>query len=329
MRFWYTIVFCSFLLLSYTACSKTESGMPNWYWDETSDTDDNIIALGWTSVSEFGDLPVYIKVYKSPSTLQNKNVIAYIAVADMNKATFNVLGEKSGYKTPDEFYKEESASIVMNAGYFWDGSSLSLLCRNGEIICPNNQIEGRNNWTVLYYPTRAAFGLMNDGTFSADWVYTTNKATYSYISPSPNKSGEVPQAVPSETFPTTGTKWLPKIAIGAGPVLIKDGEIKNSYTEELFDDESGIGPESNNPRSAIGVTIDNKLIFFVSEGRNMTSGVVGITLAEEAEIMKSLGCIDAINLDGGGSSCMLVNGKETIIPSDGSQRSVVTAVTIK
>lgn len=36
-----------------------------------------------------------------------------------------------------------------------------------------------------------------------------------------------------------------------------------------------------------------------------------------------------MNLDGGGSSCMLVNGQETIKPSDGAQRSVTTAVAIK
>lgn len=35
-----------------------------------------------------------------------------------------------------------------------------------------------------------------------------------------------------------------------------------------------------------------------------------------------------MNLDGGGSSCMLVNGQETIKPSDGAQRSVTTAVAI-
>jgi exopolysaccharide biosynthesis protein len=36
-----------------------------------------------------------------------------------------------------------------------------------------------------------------------------------------------------------------------------------------------------------------------------------------------------LNLDGGGSSCMLVNGMETIKPSDGSQRAVVTAIGLK
>ena len=55
-----------------------------------------------------------------------------------------------------------------------------------------------------------------------------------------------------------------------------------------------------------------------------TPGVAaGVTLAQEAKILLDLGCYEAINLDGGGSSCLLVNGKETIHPSDkGGERPV-------
>ena len=42
----------------------------------------------------------------------------------------------------------------------------------------------------------------------------------------------------------------------------------------------------------------------------------GASLNQLAQIFKKLGCLEALNLDGGGSSCMLVNGKETIKPSD-------------
>ena len=61
----------------------------------------------------------------------------------------------------------------------------------------------------------------------------------------------------------------------------------------------------------------------------MTSGIAGMTLEDVANVMKDLGCDETCNLDGGGSSCMLVNGKETIKPSDGSQRSVVNGVSLK
>jgi exopolysaccharide biosynthesis protein len=280
--------------------------------------------------TSFGNLPAYIRVYKSPSVLQNKNAIAYIAVADMDKkATFNVLGDASGYKTPTEFYQARQDPIIINGGYFWEGNSLSMLCRSGQVLCPNNQIEYRSNATVLYYPTRGAFGLMSDGSYKVNWIYTNNNITYSYPAPAQNKSGSVPLQMPSAAFPTGATLWKAQTAIGAGPVLIKDGKSVNSFVEELFDDESGVQPEINAPRTAIGITKKNQLIFFVCEGRNMTPGVPGLTLADETSILLKLGCVEALNLDGGGSSCLLVNGHETIKPSDGSQRKVVTAVSLK
>ena len=54
----------------------------------------------------------------------------------------------------------------------------------------------------------------------------------------------------------------------------------------------------------------------------------GDTLIEEAEILAGLGCVEALNLDGGGSSCMLVNGNETIKPSDKEGQRAVPAVFI-
>lgn len=322
------------LVFSTSSCSNDNTNTPVWKWEDpkvdVTNPDSAIIVQGWTLQTGYGDLPSYIRVYKSPATLQGKSAIAYIALADMNKnAVFNVLGNSKGYKTPSDFYNEEKASIVMNGGYFWAGSSLSMLCRDGNVVSPNNQIEYRQSAKVLYYPTRGAFGLMNDGTYKVNWIYTNNGVTYSYPSPANNKSGASPLQMPSASFPAGATVWKAKTAIGAGPVLIKDGKYINSYAEELFDSDSGIGPESNNPRTAIGITKQNQLIFFVCEGRNMTQGVVGFTLNEVAKILQSLGCTEALNLDGGGSSCMLVNGKGTIKPSDGKERSIVTAVSLK
>jgi len=48
-----------------------------------------------------------------------------------------------------------------------------------------------------------------------------------------------------------------------------------------------------------------------------------------ADVLLGLGCVEAINLDGGGSTCMLVNGKETIKVSDGSQRAVASLLMFK
>ena len=157
------------------------------------------------------------------------------------------------------------------------------------------------------------------------WTYTTlSNVTYWYSEPSPVKS----ETTPDENFPSTGTVLNAKTGIGGGPVLLLDGNIKNTYEEEILSD---IGATVNRPRSAIGITNDKKMILFVCEGDGMTTGVAGMTTENVANIMKTLGCTDAINLDGGGSSCMLVNGQETIKTSDssGDERSVASVVTLK
>jgi exopolysaccharide biosynthesis protein len=76
----------------------------------------------------------------------------------------------------------------------------------------------------------------------------------------------------------------------------------------------------------MGYTKDNKLVILVVQGRSESSG--GASLIQEAQILKDLGCVEALNLDGGGSSCLLVNGKETIKPSDKEGQRAVPAVFI-
>jgi exopolysaccharide biosynthesis protein len=129
----------------------------------------------------------------------------------------------------------------------------------------------------------------------------------------------------------TAADFAPETAIGGGPVLLKGGKVENTWEAEMFygDGADDKMPEARHPRTAIGVTKDGLLILFVCEGRGMTDGVAGMTFAEEAAVMKALGCVDALNLDGGGSSCLLVEGKETIKVSDGSQRAVGSIILLK
>lgn len=290
-------------------------------------------AHGWEKKNDFGNLPVYLSVYKYTRKVDDKNVQAYIAIADMNdkKARFTVLGEAQGTKTPSQFFDNSNKPVVLlNGGYFWDGHSLGLIVRDGKTVNPAEAIVWRNynGKSTAYYPTRGIFGLGYDGKFYVHWAYQSDGKLFVYPSPAPNKAGEKPQDIPSDKFPPGAQQWTPKDAIGAGPVLIKNGEYKNTWENELFDSASGIGPTINNPRSAIGYAPSGHLIFFVCEGRNKTPDTPGLTLKNAADLLLDLGCTEALNLDGGGSSCMLINGKETIIPSDGNQRSITSMVAL-
>jgi hypothetical protein len=288
----------------------------------------------WEKQSSFGDLPSHISIYKYKRDVGGKSAKAYIAVAAISEkeGKFKVLGEKTGVKTLNIFYQQNSKpAIVLNGGYFWNETSLGLMVRDQQTISHIQPIVNRDYRGVatLYYPTQGAFGQEKDHSFSARWVYTSNNILYSYPHPAPNKAGEVPCSVPSATYPSGAQKWNPIHAISAGPLLIKDGEYKNLWENEMFDSASGVGPTYYHPRSAIGYHPYGYVVLFVCEGRDKTPNIPGMTLKNVADILINFGCTEAINLDGGGSSCMLVNGKETIIPSDkNGQRPVTNAVAV-
>ncbi len=93
-----------------------------------------------------------------------------------------------------------------------------------------------------------------------------------------------------------------KHIISGGPYLVKNGEVFVDMTAQRLQAIGG-----RNPRSAIGYTKDNNFIFVAVDGREGSS--IGMTLMELANFMQSIGCVGAINLDGGGSTVMYVNGR--------------------
>lgn len=89
--------------------------------------------------------------------------------------------------------------------------------------------------------------------------------------------------------------------ISGGPYLVKDGNVFVDIKEQKLLSIGG-----RNPRTAVGYTADNKFIIVTADGREGAS--IGLTLSELAHYMKKLGCVNAMNLDGGGSTVMYVKG---------------------
>lgn len=340
------------LAISLAACSAEETTkipVNDWPWGATQEVapsepetpvdSDQILEAGWTNVgNSYGDLPAHISVYRSPSKLQGKAAIAYIAVADMSAADWDVWsvadvemdGTEDSYRTPSDVYEEGGWPIITNAGYFYYSGknyTSSLAVSSGELLAYNINYASQD-WVTIYNPTRGAFLETKDETFDACWSYYTGTEHYIYQIPADNSYGEEPKPTPSASFPEDAAVFEAETAIGGGPVLINGGQFANTWSEEMFD-YGGVDPTGNHPRTAIGVTADGQLILFVCEGRNQTEGVAGLTTEDVANVLLDLGCVEAMNLDGGGSSCMLVNGKETIKVSDGSQRSVASTVMFK
>ena len=105
--------------------------------------------------------------------------------------------------------------------------------------------------------------------------------------------------------------------VGAGPRLIERGMI--NVTDEHFGHAT-----VRHPRSALAVTRQGALLFYTVDGRQPSS--VGMTLRELAEELAALGALEAINLDGGGSTTMVVNGVVRNSPSDKTERPVSDAL---
>ena len=81
---------------------------------------------------------------------------------------------------------------------------------------------------------------------------------------------------------------------------------------------------ASNPRTAIGYISDNHYVLVVADGR--TDESEGLSLLKLAEFMEGLGCTQAYNLDGGGSSTMYYDGEVINNPTTNgntiSERSV-------
>lgn len=243
------------------------------------------------------------------------------SVQDLTVRPFMAQG---GNQATSTIAAQAGAYAAINAGYFGTNVSYSLVLKNGELLSPNVASVTRSAGT--YYPTRAAFGITEDRTFDMTWVYHIGSFIYSYPQPTPNTVTE-PAPQPTPSYPPGGKIWENiRDAVGGGPRLIKSGEIHITYTEEVFFD-SGIEGFSRQPRTAVGYTDDGRIILFVVDGRQTAS--VGMTLQEVAETLLELGCIEAINLDGGGSSTMIVEGTLINRPSGGTwQRPVMSILAV-
>ncbi len=117
--------------------------------------------------------------------------------------------------------------------------------------------------------------------------------------------------------------------VGGVPRLLVNGVADPiAYAEE-----EGIRPNfvtDKHPRTAVGIKEDGKTVVLAVVDGRQTGRSSGINLMDLAEQMKDLGCVEAINLDGGGSSTMVVNDELVNFPSDfGGPRAVGNGLIVR
>jgi hypothetical protein len=107
-------------------------------------------------------------------------------------------------------------------------------------------------------------------------------------------------------------------AVSGGPILVRDGQLYIDLKDESF--RKSWTSSRISARTALGVTRNNHLLLVTVEGPH--------TLWDVAKFMQRLGAVDAMNLAGGGSTTMVVQGKIVSRNATHFQRPVASALAI-
>ena len=215
---------------------------------------------------------------------------------------FTLATATSGREETSSMAHRSNGLVAVNGGYFeWTGEHVGLLMHEGKVI----------NGTYKMKPSRGAIGFGKNKKIVIDRVdYTDGKVTG-----------------------LNGTDWSDITEIvSAGPILLRNGEIQPPWVDE----ELALSfSTSLHARTAIGITKDTTVVLVVIDGYQPSISN-GISLGELSKYMQDLGCVNAMNLDGGGSSTMVIWDKVVNCVSDevkpgllGVERPVTNALVVR
>ena len=206
--------------------------------------------------------------------------------------------------------------------------ALAVTTREGGVLAP----EPANSCAARLQPAGAPFV---DGAGRAAQTYAVGEVRCDGTSPS--GAGDLVSA-------PRGGRWAPLVqglvagesvrvawslgwrdvldAIGGNPTLMEGGRVVegNVSGTDAF--------SARNPRTAVGYRPDGTVLLVTVDGRG-ADGSVGMTLRELAQLFVRLGASDALNLDGGGSTTMVIGREVQNSPSDGPERAVSSALVLK
>jgi len=283
------------------------------------------IPMGWKNISHnFNELPGGIRVFSG----RNKHIPInawYVEIDSKNKhlsTEIVVSNDQDRRETPSQFADRMNATVVLNGGYFLmhkiPAEHVGLLMDNEITI--SKTLRSMLKREDRYYLTRSAIGFDYAGRMDIAWIASHNDSIYQWKKPVKNK----PDNPVTEINYKNGMYWNVRDAMQAGPVIVSNSRKNITSDEEVFF-WSKI-PDIH-PRTAAGYTKDGKYIFLVVDGRQPNSR--GVDLNELSIMMFDLDCVEAINLDGGGSSAIVVNGKLLNKPAGFiTQREVMSAIAV-
>jgi hypothetical protein len=256
--------------------------------------------------SEKYDVPRVNTVYFLKINLKNPQVEFFVKPTERNELAEGTL------TLPDTLMKDSAILALMNANAFAEIRSIPdapkkkgwYLGRKvdiqGLVVADGKQISPDQS-------DRVAF-----------WL--DNKEQPHVGHPKPN--AKVNQAI---------ADWFSPLLINGKVVVGKQDNDVSKLDEQ--DRKNAKIDLSLHPRTMIGFDDKGKwLLLVVVDGRQQNYSM-GMSLQEEAELMRAKGCTQAINLDGGGSSIMMIRDLKNVTtlnrPSDGEHRPVPVMIGVR
>lgn len=295
-------------------------------------------SLTWKKLSN-ASLPAEIEVYETTSQLSGRPFHAWYAIGDLSKGNVVFKVQVPNKAITIDNQAGEDCYILVNGGYFWNGTHTGLAILGNTVSGSINPVRGSLRRTdpeydVMYNVTRGVFGIDNSDKPFVCWAATAKDGKHYYFgSPVPSVKGEAKYGPISASTPHR-TEPNPKFALSAGPVLLYDGKCPFDFLEtekgtEYYMNNFEImpydifGPNVIADRTAVGYTEDGRIVIFICDGRIAESK--GANLVELAMVMKGIGCRYAVNFDGGGSTGMMIAG-EHINDQTPNNRPVVSTL---
>jgi hypothetical protein len=279
------------------------------------------LPMDWQSVDSLNALlPGGIRVFGGRNdSLPLRAWYVRIDERDPDIATRVVVSDDGDRKeSVTDFAADPAVCVAVNAGYFqmaaMPAEHAGLLLMDGRVVAPSTRSTVRDS--IRYPLARAAIGFTAEGEIDVTWALSRGDSVLTLEDPLPNRPGR------PAPYPDGASQWTVREAIGAGPAIVMGDSIRITSDEEGF---FGTSIPETHPRTAAGYTADGDLLLLVVDGRQEASR--GVSLEELATLMIELGAVEALNLDGGGSSTLSVRGRLVNRPAGGLfEREVMSAL---
>jgi hypothetical protein len=293
--------------------------------------------IKWTNVdSLFQPLPPTVHVFYTNDSLDGKPNIAYYVSAKLRDLDLNFSVDTSLNRrlTPTQYFERNKQPLVVVNCTFFEfkySRNLNTIIKNGKLLAYNiHSMPNRGKDTFTYrHSFGSAIGIDKKRNADVAWLFTDSSlkkplAFQNVVNNYKDSFNYISKKALNEL--SMAKKWKMQTAVGGGPVLLQNGNIEITNNQEIkFSGKTGL--TDKHPRTCMGYTKDGDIIIMAIQGR-MKGIAEGATLEQQAKLLQQIGCWEALNLDGGGSSCLLVNGKETIQPSDKEGQRLVPGVFI-